>query len=72
VGAARENQQSLVRVIVAADSIMTRIQNRSGTIGMLVGDTTLYVQATLAVQQLRALLADIQQNPRKYFRFSVF
>jgi phospholipid/cholesterol/gamma-HCH transport system substrate-binding protein len=72
VGAARDNQQSLVRVIVAADSVMTRIQNRSGTIGLLVGDSTLYIQTTLAVQQLRALLADIQENPRKYFRFSVF
>jgi phospholipid/cholesterol/gamma-HCH transport system substrate-binding protein len=72
VGAARQNQQSLVRVIVAADSIMTRIQDRSGTIGLLVGDSTLYVQTTLAVQQLRTLLADIQQNPRKYFKFSVF
>jgi phospholipid/cholesterol/gamma-HCH transport system substrate-binding protein len=72
VGAAAENQQSLVRVILAADSVMTRIQNRSGTIGLLVGDTTLYVATTLAVQQLRSLLADIQANPRKYFKFSVF
>jgi len=72
VGAARENQQSLVRVIVGADSVMTRIQNRSGTIGLLVGDSTLYVETTLAVQQLRSLLADIQANPRKYFKFSVF
>jgi len=72
VGAARENQQSLVRVIIGADSVMTRIQNRSGTIGMLVGDSTLYIETTLAVQQLRSLLADIQANPRKYFKFSVF
>jgi len=72
VGAARENQQSLVRVIQAADSVMTRIQNRAGTIGLLVGDSTLYVETTLAVQQLRSLLADIQANPRKYFKFSVF
>jgi phospholipid/cholesterol/gamma-HCH transport system substrate-binding protein len=72
VGAARDNQQSLVRMLVAADSVMTRIQNRQGTLGLLVGDSTLYVETTLAVQQLRSLLADIQANPRKYFRFSVF
>jgi phospholipid/cholesterol/gamma-HCH transport system substrate-binding protein len=72
VGAARANQQSLVRMIQGADSVMTRIQNRSGTIGLLVGDSALYVEATLAVQQLRSLLADIQANPRKYFKFSVF
>jgi phospholipid/cholesterol/gamma-HCH transport system substrate-binding protein len=72
VGAAAANQQSLVRVILAADSVMTRIQDRSGTIGLLVGDSTLYVETTRAVQQLRSLLADIQANPRKYFKFSVF
>jgi phospholipid/cholesterol/gamma-HCH transport system substrate-binding protein len=72
VGAAAANQQSLVRVILAADSVMTRIQDGSGTIGLLVGDSTLYVETTRAVQQLRSLLADIQANPRKYFKFSVF
>lgn len=72
MGAAAENQQSLVRVLVAADSVMTRIENRQGTIGLLVGDSGLYVQTTQAVAQLRTLLADIQANPRKYFKFSVF
>lgn len=72
VTVARNNQESLVRAILAVDSVMTRIQNRTGTVGMLVGDSTLYVETTLAVQQLRALLADIQANPRKYFKFSVF
>jgi phospholipid/cholesterol/gamma-HCH transport system substrate-binding protein len=72
VGAARDNQQSLVRMIVAADSVMTRIQERQGTLGLLVGDSTLYTETTLAVQQLRSLLTDIQANPRKYFKFSVF
>jgi len=72
LGAARENQQSLVRVIQAADSVASRIENRMGTVGLLIGDSTLYVETTLAVQQLRQLLADIQANPRKYFKFSVF
>ncbi len=72
VGLANENQQSLVRMLLAADSVMSRIVNRQGTLGMLVGDTTLYVQTLQAVGQLRTLLADIQANPRKYFKFSVF
>jgi phospholipid/cholesterol/gamma-HCH transport system substrate-binding protein len=72
MGAARANQQSLVHVLQAADSVMSRIENRSGTVGLLVGDSTLYRETTLAVQQLRSLLADIQANPRKYFKFSVF
>lgn len=69
---AHDNQATLVSVLQAADTVMTRIANRNGTLGRLVGDTTLYVEATNAVVQLRQLLADIQANPRRYFKFSVF
>jgi phospholipid/cholesterol/gamma-HCH transport system substrate-binding protein len=70
--AAHRNQESLVRVLVAADTVMSRIANRSGTLGLLVADSTLYRETTLTMIQLRQLLSDIQANPRKYFQFSVF
>lgn len=69
---AHRNQESLVRVLVSADSVMSRIANGSGTLGMLVSDSTLYRETTLTMIQLRQLLSDIQANPRKYFTFSVF
>jgi phospholipid/cholesterol/gamma-HCH transport system substrate-binding protein len=69
---AHKNQESLVRVLVNADTIMARIANRSGTLGMLISDSTLYRETALTMVQLRQLLADIQANPRKYFTFSVF
>ena len=72
VGVARENEASVTRIIVSADSVMTRLKDRQGTLGMLVGDSTLYVETSRAVTQLRELLQDIQSNPRKYFKFSVF
>jgi phospholipid/cholesterol/gamma-HCH transport system substrate-binding protein len=72
VGLARENDSTLVRLIQGADSLMTRLEAGTGTIGMLISDSVLYHEATLAVRQLRELLADIQANPRKYFKFSVF
>jgi phospholipid/cholesterol/gamma-HCH transport system substrate-binding protein len=72
VSAARENQESLVRIMQGADSVMTRLRERTGTLGLLVGDSALYVETTRTMAQLRQLLADIQANPRKYFRFSVF
>ena len=72
LGAAHKNQESLVHVLVAADSVMSRIQNRSGTLGLLVSDSTLYRETTLTMIQLRQLMSDIQANPRKYFSFSVF
>lgn len=67
-----DNQASLARVMQGADSVMARLQGGSGTLGMLVADSALYVETTSAVIQLRELLADIQANPRKYFKFSVF
>ena len=70
--AAHRNQESLVRVLVAADTVMSRIANREGTLGLLVADSTLYRETTLTMIQLRQLLSDIQANPRKYFTFSVF
>jgi len=68
----KEHRQSLVRVLTASDSLLTRVQEGRGTLSLLASDSALYHEATGAVQQLRALLADIQANPRRYFRFSVF
>lgn len=69
---AHRNQESIQRIIEGADTMMTRIRDRRSTAGLLLGDTTLYVEATKAVLQLGRLLADIQANPRKYFSFKVF
>jgi phospholipid/cholesterol/gamma-HCH transport system substrate-binding protein len=72
MAAANRNQESLVRVLQNADSVMSHISNRSGTLGLLVSDSALYRETTLTMIQLRQLLSDIQANPRKYFQFSVF
>lgn len=70
--AARENEVSLVRVLQQADSLMTRIQQGNGTLGMLATDSTLYRETTATVIQFRELLSDIQAHPRKYLKISVF
>ena len=72
VAAASKHQESLVRILTSADSVMTRIANRTGTLGLMVADSALYVETKLTMIQLRQLLSDIQANPRKYFTFSVF
>ena len=70
--AARENQASLVRVLVQADSLMTQMRSGHGTMGLLATDSTLYRETTETVIQFRELLTDIQANPRKYLKISVF
>ena len=72
IAAARANEASLVRVLQAADSLMTRIQAGNGTLGMLASDSTLYQETTKTVIQFRELLTDIQAHPKKYLKISVF
>ena len=68
----KEHRSSIVRVLEVSDSLLTKIQSGRGTLSLLASDSALYHEATRTVQQMRQLLADIQANPRKYFRFSVF
>ena len=72
MGAARANQVSLVRVLQQADSLMTKIQQGHGTLGMLATDSALYRETTATVIQFRELLTDIKANPKKYLKISVF
>jgi len=72
MAAARANEVSLVRVLQQADSLMTRIQQGNGTLGMLATDSTLYRETTATVVQFRELLTDIQAHPKKYLKISVF
>jgi len=67
-----DNTTSIDRIIVGADTVFSRLTEGTGTVARLVSDSTLYVETSLAIQELRALLADIKENPRKYFKFSVF
>lgn len=72
MAAARANEASLIRVLQAADSLMTKLQAGNGTLGMLASDSTLYHETTKTVIQFRALLTDIQAHPSKYLKISVF
>ena len=72
MAALRSNEASLVRVVQSADSLLARIQAGNGTIGKLATDSTLYYETAMTMRQMRELLADIQANPRKYIKVSVF
>jgi phospholipid/cholesterol/gamma-HCH transport system substrate-binding protein len=72
MAAARANEASLIRVLQAADSLMSKLQAGNGTLGMLASDSTLYRETTKTVIQFRELLTDIQAHPKKYLKISVF
>jgi phospholipid/cholesterol/gamma-HCH transport system substrate-binding protein len=50
----------------------SRLDRGEGTVGKLMTDERLYADLQGSVRELRALIADIKTNPRKYLRFSVF
>mgnify|MGYP001045584736 CR=1 FL=1 len=54
------------------DSIMTKIDAAEGSMGLLVNDTALYVEMTNLLARANNLIADIERNPGRYLKFSVF
>ncbi|MEW5995395.1 MAG: MlaD family protein [Candidatus Zixiibacteriota bacterium] len=54
------------------DTIMHKLNNAEGTAGLLVSDTALYVEMVNLITRVNNLVTDIEKNPRKYFKFSIF
>ena len=54
------------------DRVAVRIEQGEGSLGRLLTDTTLFSQAEAVLAQVDALLADIQENPRRYISLSIF
>ena len=54
------------------DSITTKLNEAHGSLGLMVNDTAMYTQMVDLLARVNSLVADIQSNPRKYFKFSVF
>jgi phospholipid/cholesterol/gamma-HCH transport system substrate-binding protein len=71
--------EGLERLTVRLDSLRATLQSVSGkvdrgdgTLGRLVNDPRLYDEARASVAELKALIADIKANPKKYVNVKVF
>jgi len=67
-----ENRGALERTLGSVDTVMGRMRDGRGSLSLLASDSTLYLETTRTLADLRALLADIKANPRRYLKFSVF
>lgn len=67
-GAARRADSTFARL----DRLMAAAEEGDGTVARLLSDPALADEAFAAVAEMRALLEDIQENPGRYLRFSVF
>ncbi len=63
---------NLANSTASLDSILFKMNAAQGNLGMLVNDTALYSEMTDLMARMNSLIEDIQNDPRKYFKFSVF
>jgi phospholipid/cholesterol/gamma-HCH transport system substrate-binding protein len=53
-------------------SVTGKLDSGKGTLGKLVNDDTLYTDVSAAAASIKALIADIKANPKKYFKVELF
>jgi len=53
-------------------TIVSKINNGQGTLGLLVNDTKMYENLNNASKNLDNLMIDLKANPKRYVHFSVF
>lgn len=64
--------ENLARMTGHVDSALARVERGEGSLGRLSKDDATARHLEESLDQLQKLLADLQANPKKYFKFSVF
>ncbi|MFC1476283.1 MlaD family protein [Candidatus Zixiibacteriota bacterium] len=55
-----------------ADRLLAKLEQGEGTAGRLISDDAAYDDIRVLLGELRALIDDIKQHPKKYFKVSLF
>lgn len=64
--------RKLESTLANVDNIMNDVQAGKGTMGKLLKDESMYNNLNDASNELKELLADMKNNPKRYVHFSVF
>lgn len=64
--------EKLNNAIAEVNTLLTKVNSGSGTIGNLLSDAKLYKELAQASQNLSALLADLKENPKRYINVTIF
>ena len=67
-----ETVRKLENSLASVDQILGDVQHGKGTLGKLMKDEAMYNNLTDASNELKELLADFKNNPKRYVHFSVF
>lgn len=60
------------KALTEVETIVKKINNGEGTLGMLINDEELYTKIEAATENMDLLIEDIRVNPNRYLHFSVF
>lgn len=64
--------RKLENTLANVDNILKDVESGKGTIGKMLKDESVYNNLDDASNELKELLADIKNNPKRYVHFSVF
>jgi len=67
-----ELHRNLASSTARMDSVMAMMQAGHGSLGKLMADSTLYDDTRALMGSMKRLMAEIEKDPKKYFKFSVF
>jgi phospholipid/cholesterol/gamma-HCH transport system substrate-binding protein len=67
-----ELHRQLASSTARLDSILEMVESGKGTIGKMVADSTLYADTQALMASMKRLMAEIEKNPKKYLKFSIF
>lgn len=64
--------KNLEKSLANVDKLINDVESGKGTLGKLMKDEAMYNNLTDASNELKELLADFKNNPKRYVHFSVF
>jgi phospholipid/cholesterol/gamma-HCH transport system substrate-binding protein len=65
-------ESRLATAVSRADSVFIKANSGQGSLGLMLNDPALYRNSDSLVTELRALVADVRKNPRRYLNVRVF
>ncbi|QKG56159.1 MCE family protein [Hymenobacter sp. BRD128] len=73
VGPALRNlNKTLTEAQTSLKGVSTALNDKTGSLGKLINDTTLYNNLNATAASSNALISDMKANPKRYVHFSVF
>jgi phospholipid/cholesterol/gamma-HCH transport system substrate-binding protein len=68
----RDSIAQLQTTLGRVDVIVAKLERGEGSVGKMMGDEDLHVSMDDTLKELRALIADIKENPGRYIKLKIF